>query len=313
MLIACLAAALALAVCACGAGGPDGDQIDLSNPSDGEGIVTAAQLLQALEEGADTLTLSASVDLDKDMLKLDQPGSSLTIVGNGFTISGNGDCIIRLGEGCTLTLDDVTLNAGSYAIGCLGDATIAGSATIRAVAHAVNATGHVIIGEESRMFISSNVGSGVNAEGLELLEGARVLAEGGLGGVNVTRDDVVLNADSVLDSNTDANYNALKCEGTLVMLDGSKLIVRNNGEYHGAEISEISVSGTVTIEAQGGSKGVGLFLFALDDDISVVGFCNPELRFEVGNGSLGFYESASDFPTPTPEQTPADTEETPAG
>lgn len=311
------AAALALSValvlalaCGCGARDPEGDQIDLSDPS-AEGIVTAAQLLKALEEGADKLTLSASIDLGEDMLRLDRPGSSLTIEGGGFTISGNGDCIIRLEKGCSLTLTDVSLNAGSNAVGCLGDASISGDAAIRAVAHAINAQGHVTVGEGSNFTVSSNVGCGVNAEGLRLERDARVLAEGALGGVNVTQDDIVLDAGSVLDSSTDENYNALKCEGTLVMLDGSKLVVRNNGDYHGAEISEIAVTGTVAIEATGGSKGVGLFLFALDENISVVGFCTPELRFEVGDGSMGFYGSPSEFPTPTPDETPAEAEETP--
>lgn len=308
-----LAAALALALtCGCGKKVPDEDHIDLSDPS-AEGIVTAAQLLEALEEGADELALNASIDLGEDMLRLDRPGASLRIAGNGFTISGNADCIIRLAEGCSLVLEDVSLNAGSNAIGCLGDASISGSADIRAVAHAISAQGHVTVGEGSSLTVSSNVGSGVNAEGLLIEKNAFVRAEGALGGVAVTRDDIVLDAGSVLDASTDENYNALKCEGTLVMLDGSKLIVKNNGDYHGAEISEISVAGIVTIEATGGSKGVGLFLFALDESINVVGTCYPELRFEVGDGSLGFYGSPSEFPVPTPEATPAETEETPTG
>lgn len=284
-------------------GAEDGDQIDLADPSGAEGIVTAAQLVKALEGGAETLTLNASIDLEKEMLTFDRENATLTIIGNGSTISGNGDCIIRLGEGCTLKLEDVTLNAGAYAVGCLGDATLSGSATIRAVAHAIYAEGHVTVGAESRLYVASNVGSGVKAEGLVLEEDARVLAEGALGGVNATKDDIVLNRGSVLNSTTDENYNALKCEGTLVLYDGSKLIVTNNGEYHGAEISEIYVEGVVSIEAKGGKKGVGLFLFALREHINAVGFCEPELRFEVGGGSISFFESAAGFPTPTPEPT----------
>jgi hypothetical protein len=290
-------------LCACGSKKPD-EQIDLSDPSGAQGITTAAQLLHVIEEGeTDTLTLNASIDLEGEMIKLDTPGAALTINGNGFTISGSGDCIIRLANNCTLNLSEVTLNAGSNAIGCLGDSAITGSATIKAVANAVYAKGHVTVGESSRLYVVSNVGSGIDAQGLELEKDARVLAQGALGGVNITKDDIMLNADSVLDSNTDENYNALKCEGTLIMLDGSKLIVKNNGEYHGAEISELYVEGVVSIEAQGGDKGVGLFLFRVDEAINVVGFCEPELRFEIGNGSVSFFESASEFPTPTPEAT----------
>lgn len=278
------------------------DQIDLSDPSGSEGISTAAQLIRIIDEGStDTLILNASIDLGDEMLKLDTENADLTIDGNGFTISGNGDCIIRLEKGCSLDLENVTLNAGSNAIGCLGDARISGSATIRAVANAIYAEGHVTIGEESSFRVTSNVGSGINATGLELEKNASLLAEGELGGVNITKDDLVLNAGAVLNSSTDDNYNALKCEGTLVMLDGSKLIVKNNGEYHGAEISDIDVEGVVTIIAQGGDKGVGMFLFRVDDEISVIGECTPELRFEAGNGSITFYKNESEFPTPTPE------------
>ncbi len=283
----------------------DGDQIDLSDPSGTQGITTAAQLLQVVAEGkTDTITLAASIDLGEEMLRMDAENASLTIIGNGFTVSGNGDCVIRLAKGCSLTLEDVTLNGGASAIGCLGNAGITGEATIKAIANSVHAMGKVTFGEGSRFFITSNVGSGVNAQGLELLNDARVRAEGALGGIAVLRDDVVLNAGSVLDANTKENYNALKCEGTLVMRDGAKLIANNEGEYHGAEVFQIAIEGTVTIEARGGSKGVGLFLFALEQTDNVIGFCEPELRFEVGEGSLAFYESAAEFPVPEETATP---------
>ena len=53
------------------------------------------------------------------MLKLTAQRGSITIDGNGYTLSGTGDCIIRLDEGCKLTLNDITLHSGSTAIGCL--------------------------------------------------------------------------------------------------------------------------------------------------------------------------------------------------
>ena len=46
----------------------------------------------------------------------------------------------------------------------------------KAIANAVHAMGKVTFGEGSRFFITSNVGSGVNAQGLELLNDARVRA-----------------------------------------------------------------------------------------------------------------------------------------
>ena len=60
------------------------------------------------------------------MLKLTAQRGSITIDGNGYTLSGTGDCIIRLDEGCKLTLNDITVHSGSTAIGCLGSAEIGG-------------------------------------------------------------------------------------------------------------------------------------------------------------------------------------------
>lgn len=301
-------AAFGLGLCACADNAPGNDGIDLLNPEDGEGIVTAAQLVRAVEEGAETITLAASIDLEDQFLKVDVPGSSLSIDGKGFSITGNGDCVIRLEDGCSLTLTDVTITAGSTAIGCLGSASVGGKATINSVAHAINAQNMLSIAENSRFYIKSNVGSGIYAEGLELLEGARVLADGRLGGVDVTKDDITLYGGAVLDANTDDNYYALKCAGTLVMYDGAAIRVTNKGDYHGAEISDIFIDGTVSIEAKGGPKGVGLFMFELNDDYCVVGSCEPEMRFETGDGSLGFYESADAFPTPEPSPTPDETD-----
>lgn len=302
------AAAFALALCACASDAPGRDGIDLLDPEDGEGIVTAAQLVNAISEGAETVSLASSIDLEEQFLKVDAPGGSLTINGNGFGISGNGDCVIRLGEGCTLTLNDVTLTGGSTAIGCLGSATVGGTATVNAVAHAINAENMLNIAAGSRFFIKSNVGCGIYAEGLELRDGARVYAQGDLGGVDITKDDITLFSGAVLDSNTDDNYYALKCAGTLVMYDGSTVKVTNKGEYHGAEISDIYIEGTVTVEAAGGPKGVGLFLFELNSDYCVIGSCEPEIRFETGDGSIAFYASEADFPSPEPSASPDETE-----
>lgn len=94
------------------------------------------------------------------------------------------------------------------------------------------------------------------------------------------------------------------------MLNGASLKVENSGQYHGAEIGALSVSGMVTIEATGGENSSGLFLFEQLDSITVLGHCTPAPRFESGKGSITFIEDPADFPseeeltqTPAPEET----------
>ena len=94
-----------------------------------------------------------------------------------------------------------------------------------------------------------------------------------------------------------------------MLREGALLRVTNNGEYHGAEIHDLSVEGVASVEATGGSKGVGMFLFEQEEDVYLVGSCTPELRFEVGNGSVTFVESADDIPNPELEEG-AEAEET---
>mgnify|MGYP000828576293 FL=1 len=85
-------------------------------------------------------------------------------------------------------------------------------------------------------------------------------------------------------------YNAVKCSNTLVLNDGAVFEVSNTGEYHGAELEALEVHGTVTIKASGGEKGAGLFLFELNDEIMVMGFCTPDYRIESGHGNIEFID-----------------------
>ena len=59
------------------------------------------------------------------------------------------------------------------------------------------------------------------------------------------------------------------------MRNGATLHVTNNGEYHGAEIHDLSVEGVAALEAVGGGKGVGVFLFEQEEDVYFVGSCTP--------------------------------------
>lgn len=303
LLFICILAACLALFGACGSDAPQEPHVDLSDPVSGDGIYTTAELMNFIENGAsDTATLGASIDLGSEILRITKARGSITIVGNGFSITGNGDCVLRLEDGCTLRLENVNLVGGRNAIGCLGDAALGGSAGISSVAHCITSVGDLTILESSSFTLSSNVGCGVKAKGLSLLRGSGITASGALGAVSIAGDDLLLSENTTLIAATDENYNALKCEGTLVMREGALLRVTNNGEYHGAEIHDLSVEGVATLEAVGGAKGVGVFLFEQEADVYLVGSCTPELRFEVGDGSVTFVADASEIPEPEPEE-----------
>ena len=294
---------------ACSGNEPEEQHVELSDPVGGDGIYTTAELMDFIENGqSDTATLGASIDLGGDILSITQTRGSITIRGNGFSITGNGDCVIRLEDGCTLRLEDVSLIGGRNAIGCLGDAAIGGTFSINSVAHCITGVGDLTVAQNSKLQLSSNVGCGVKAKGLSLLQGSEIVANGALGAISIAGDDLLLDEATTLIATTDENYNALKCEGTLVMRNGATLHVTNNGEYHGAEIHDLSVEGVAALEAVGGGKGVGVFLFEQEEDVYFVGSCTPELRFEVGNGSVTFVADASEIPEPENENEEDDAE-----
>lgn len=309
LLFILLAVACLVFSSACGEEPPQ-EHVDLSDPVGGDGIYTTAELLNFIERGeSNTATLGAAIDLGSEILRITKERGPITIVGNGFSITGNADCLIRLEDGASLRLEEISLNAGRNGLGCLGDATLGGNAEISSVAHCIVCVGDLSVLENSAFQLASNVGSGIKAKGLELLPGSEVIAEGALGGISIAQDDLILCEGASLSAITEENYNALKCEGTLVLREGALLRVTNNGEYHGAEIHDLSVEGVASVEATGGSKGVGIFLFEQEEDVYLVGSCTPELRFEVGNGNVTFVESADDMPNPELEED-AEAEET---
>ena len=285
---------------ACGDDIPQ-EHVDLSDPVSGDGIYTTAELIDFIESGAsDTATLGASIDLGEEILRITKARGSITICGNGFSITGNGDCVLRL--------EDISIMGGRNGIGCLGDAVLGGNAEINSVAHCITGAGDIVIQENSSFTLASNVGCGIQVKGLTLLKKSAITANGALGAVSVAGDELTLGEDAALIAATEDHYNALKCEGTLTMQNGSLLRVTNNGEYHGAEIRDLSVEGLATLEAAGGEKGVGVFLFEQEKDIYLVGSCTPELRFEVGDGSVTFVADASEIPEPEPDAEGEDAE-----
>lgn len=277
------------------------EHLDINDPQ--EGVYTSADLISFFENGdADTVRLGASIDLGDALLCLSKERGPITVYGDGNTITGNGDCVIRLDDGASLRLDDVEIVAGRTGIGCLGNAQLSGNMMVVSVAHCIYAEGDLVIDEKSTLHLASNVGTGMIAKGLTLLKESTLDAVGPLGGLNIRGDELRLGEGVTVSAQTKENYNALKCEGTLALEEGAMLSVTNAGEYHGAEIHDLSVEGVATIEAVGGDKGVGMFLFEQEADVYLVGSCTPELRFEVGDGSITFVADASEIPEPEAEE-----------
>ncbi|MDR0840217.1 MAG: hypothetical protein LBN26_02365 [Christensenellaceae bacterium] len=291
----CTVLTLALALCllcACTGRGEQGRAglVDLADPIGGSSIVTAEDLLTFFARGeGDVAVLAADISLENAMLCVTQARNNITIEGNGFTLSGAGDCVLRLEDGCSVTLNNLTLHGGADAIGFLGDAKLGGrGATILGGGNGIRGTKEIVILTGSDIAVTANKGIGVQAGSITLQSGAALSAQGPLGGISAEEDDISLEAGSRLSAYTDMNYNALRCAGTLIMKEGSACTVENKGEYHGAELGALSVEGTVTIQAKGGAKGAGLFLFEQLEDITVLGACTPKPRFESGKGSIAF-------------------------
>ncbi len=291
--IALLSILLMLLLCACSVQEEQAEDyhIDLSDPN--EGIYTAADLIAFFENGeGDTAVLGGSIDLAGEMLKLTKGRGPIAIEGNGNSLTSGGDCVIRLEDGAALTLNDITVVAGADGLGCLGDAQLGGTAcTIEALTNAVHCVGDLVVMQDSDMLLYGTKGSGLIAKAVTLASGARVTATGTQSAVRTTKNDLTLSENAFLSAKTSAYYSALKCAGILRMGNGSQLVAANEGSYHGAEINGLIVDGAVTIEADGGDRGVGLFLFDLHEDVVLMGHCEAAARFESGEGSLTFVDT----------------------
>lgn len=300
LLAAFMAASLAL--CACGG---EGGHVELADPFGGSSIVSAADLETFFLEGtSNTAVLSSSFSMEDAMLKVTKERGDITIDGNGCTLSGTADCIIRIDDGCKLTLNNVTLHSGAMAIGALGNAEVGGAGSrIIGISDGILCTGKLTISPNSTLTFSGTNGCGVEAEELSLGAEAKVSGDGVLGGIEIGEGGITLEQGASLSALTAENFNALKCEGTCAMSDGSALTVQNDGKYHGAEIYEFSIDGTVSINAAGGKEATGLFVVEQQSDMYAIGGCTPTARYQNGKGRISFVASAAEIPAATPVPT----------
>lgn len=281
--------------------------IDLADPS--QGIYTAADLIAFFENGENnTAALGGSVDLGGEMLKLTKQRGALTLIGNGNSITSSADCVIRMEDGTELSLNDLTIIAGADGIGCLGDARLSGDKiSIHALTNAVHCAGSLNVLQDSSMELRGTKGSGIIAQSISLEKNAQITAHGEQSGVHILKNDLQLSENASLHAKTSQYYCALKCSGMLRMENGSELSVENEGDYHGAELGGVEINGAVTIKADGGRRGAGLFIFNLTQEYSAAGHCEPELRLESGKGSLHFFDNVEQIPVS--ENTNADAED----
>lgn len=310
-----------LALCLLLITGCDGEEeearVELADPIGGSSIVTAADLLAFLERGeSNTATLSADISLEQEMLRITKERDGLVINGNGFTLSGAGDCVIRLEDGCSVTLNDVVLHSGADAIGCLGDATIGGAGlSIVGLGNGIRAAGTVTVLPNSDIQATA-------------INGARPdrhrLGPGGRG---------KRHRPGPTGRHGHRGLHPFERRGFLGRLYPGELQrpqVRRHPYHAGRRIPEggeqrpipwggdrrIGRTGMVTHRAAGGENCSGLFLFEQLEAITVLGHCSPAPRFESGKGSITFVEDPADFPdeeepaqTPAPEETQQKTEE----
>ncbi len=255
-------------------------------------IKNADELKLFFETGtAKKATLTASVDIKDAMLTLTTARQSVVLDGGGYTLVGNGDCVIRLENNTSLTLDNITVAGGADVVGCMQDASLSGNNTVlKSNNTAIRCNGKLVIGQNSSITAESASGYGITAYSMQIENGSSVSATAEKNAVNIFKKQLVLGENAQLDAITRNDYSAVKCTGTLVLNNGSVFIVKNEGSYHGAQADYIEINGDVTIKAKGGSKGAGMFLFQLEQDYTVKGYCKSELRKENGHGSIEFTE-----------------------
>lgn len=232
--------------------------------------------------------LLCDIAIGDTMLILPASRGAVMIDGGGFTLSGTGSCVLRVDENAEVILKDLTVIGSADALGALDQAVIGGeNLVLQGGRHAISGVGRLYIAKDSTLTAIAESGCGISAAQLEIAAGCDITASGALAGVLSSHGSIVIAEQTQVYSESNG-YHALKCTGQLLMKNGSLLEVQNIGEYNGAELGSMVVEGAVTIRAQGGEKGRGIFLSELYDDVSVSGFCDPAVRNETGDGKLLF-------------------------
>lgn len=251
-------------------------------------ISTARELEQFFMEGGAVAQLNADIELGGVMLKLEQGRGQVTLQGNGHTVTGDAPCVIRLDNGCSITLQAVTISAHKTGIGLLGGGEIAArDVTINARGDAIQAADALCVTAGSTLSLFSSEGSGIVCAGFTLQEQAEVVIKSEVFAISAGRGDIVIekNAKAECEARGD---NAVKTDSALALHEGSRFIASNTGEHNAAKIGTLEAVPEATLQLKGGMNGVGLFIVEQYETIALKGFCTPEVRVEIGKGEVLF-------------------------
>lgn len=233
--------------------------------------------------------LTSSVELGNVMLTVTSERKEVVVDGAGHTLTGAGDCVIRIENGSVLTLENITIAGGADVIGCMQDAYLNfKDVNLKANATAVRCKGKLFIGDGSIITVESESGYGISANSVEIGKNSKINITSEKNAVKILKKRLLLGENSSLSAVVKNDYSAVECSGTLVLNNGSEFAAKNEGSYHGVQADYIEINGAVTIKADGGSKGAGMFLFQLEEDYTVKGHCKSALRKENGHGSIEF-------------------------
>jgi len=253
----------------------------------GIGITSAAELAAFLQEGGKSAQLAADIDMGDTMLTLAAERGGVELIGGGHVIRGNAPCVIRLEDGCSLTLSDVAVEAGQTGLGLLGGGSLGGEFSVTAGMNAIQAAGAVTVATGSSLTLRAEAGSGIACAGLTLEEKAKLGVSASAFALSTGRGDFTLRqgARAVCEASGDS---AVKTDGTLILERDAYLEAVNTGEHNGAEVGSLIAVSDATLKAKGGQNGVGLFVVELRADVALKGSSKPELRVEAGRGTVSF-------------------------
>ncbi|MDL2258497.1 hypothetical protein LJC42_05025 [Eubacteriales bacterium OttesenSCG-928-K08] len=253
-------------------------------------VGTVEELVAFFEDGPQKAQLTNNIDIKKEMLSLKSERGAVYIDGRNYTIKGAGSALIRLYEGGELHLSNITLDAQQIAIGLLADAKLGGeNCTIKSQNAAIYAAKTLTIAKSSALSLYSSGGMGITCAGLILEQNASLSIEAQTVGVDADKEDITLNSNSSLVT-TAKGDNIIHTNGTLTLGEGSILRSINSGDHNAALVGSLAAQPSATLELTGGLNGIGLFVVEQYEDVTVLGFCLPDVRISNGDGSVTFLE-----------------------
>ncbi len=281
--VLCLLFGLLLSGCAADTAAPE----EALQPAEQREIATARELQDFFESGGSSVRLAADIDMEDTMLKLTSARGSIEIIGNGHTIAGSAPCVIRLEDGCSIALNNVSISARQTGLGLLGGGTVAAAdASVTAEVNAIQAAGALTVASGSSLTLSGN-GNGIVALGVSVQQGSTLAVTSVSAAISTGRGDLTLYPRAKVTSEASGD-NAVKVDGMLIMMEEAVLTASNTGEHNGVRIGSLQAKESATLNAKGGINGAGLFVVELYEDVTLKGESTPDVKIEAGKGKLTF-------------------------